>query len=560
VAGTRTPVEISDTIAGAWQEILDALADLPARYIGPGPSDETTTIGKTIRKADAKNELDAIAYLDGCANIESQGRIKAVRILHDDPADEAPVFALPLGSYEPLEIGPGFDARTDEFFTRFNYDEARQDFDDEIRHFNAAAITSLGGSGLNATQDLRDEVCQWIRTEALADAVGRRVVNHFGTGEILWHVAPKERMPHIEIGDVGSFETDMFVARSPINGRELRGPLSTLAIVVGVDDPMGGGMWLWVPSYELMTASDEGVTRSGFGVTPDVADLTYSFNTDSELVVSMRGVNAGSVKVAADASSFPNEATVDGESVQALTSGEVQVNLGSGFPSAVFLSAKAFENADGTGAASDVRSSRVFRVEHLEAATGTFAGALSAATGTFSGSLSAADGEFTGSLSRGGIEFGPLHVDATERDTAANTSEQTLETITVPAGAMGTGGGVRLKVIGITNGNNDTKTVRIRFGGESVAFLTVPAAAATRFWEFDTHIFALGSATDQRILTFNHANFSFTWGFSNLPTWTLDGDVDTSSDVDITVTMELDNASDSGQVRLTTAELIAPGA
>lgn len=176
----------------------------------------------------------------------------------------------------------------------------------------------------------------------------------------------------------------------------------------------------------------------------------------------------------------------------------------------------------------------------------------------FAGTLQAATGEFTGSLSRGGIEFGPLHIDATERETSELTSEQTLETITVPAGVLGTGGGVRLKVVGVCNGNNDAKTVRIRFGGESVAFLTVPAAAGTRFWQFDTHVFALGSATTQRAITFNEANYSFSWGIDNLPSWTLNGLVDTGSDVDITVTIQLANSSDSGQVRLTTAELLAP--
>lgn len=260
--GERAAVELSATIADAWSEVVDTLAALPGRYVGTRPADEVTTIGDTIRKADAKDLLDAIAYLDGSANIESQGRIKAVRIMHDDPADEAISFQLPIGSYEPGRIGPGFDARTDEFFVRYNWNEADGAFEDERRHANLAALESLGGPGLNTTQDLRDEVSRLIRTEALADAVGRRVPKHFGTGELLWHVHPHERMPHIEIGDVGVIETELFVARTPINGRELRGPLATLAVVVGYDDADGRGLWLWVPSYELIQSTSAAVDRS----------------------------------------------------------------------------------------------------------------------------------------------------------------------------------------------------------------------------------------------------------------------------------------------------------
>src|SRR5690606_13016789 len=103
-----------------------------------------------------------------------------------------------------------------------------------------------------------------------------------------------------------------------------------------------------------------------------------------------------------------------------------------------------------------------------------FLGELQGATGTFSGTLSAADGEFTGSLTRGGITFGPLHLDA-DIESNLTSLEITLRSFTVPAGAMGANGAVRVRAICLTTGAAETKRFRVRFGGELVADCTVPA-------------------------------------------------------------------------------------
>lgn len=387
--GQRIPITISDTIANAWQELADTHVGVPGSLLGSGPVDQITTVGKTIRDSDGLDEMDTVAYLAGGANIESQGRVRFARIMHDDPADEAVAFRLPLGSYDPLTIGPGFDVRTDEFFVPWNWDDELREFGDERRFFNAAALGKLAGAGLNSTDSLREDVAQWIRTESLADSIGRRVPNHFGTGQLLWHVAPRERMPHIEIGDVGTIETDVFVARSPVSDRELRGPLSALCVVVGTDDAAGSGLWVWIPSYDLIASIIATSARDGFAP-PVVSDLTYQFDLAGDLIVSMRTLGAGSVRVAAD-TTRPSDATVDAQApLDVDGDGLASVNLGSGFGSAVVVAVRAAALPAGAGVQSGVFVSDVFKVAHLEAESGFVGGwridddRIAAETGGFS--------------------------------------------------------------------------------------------------------------------------------------------------------------------------------
>lgn len=506
--GTRTAVEYNDDIFAVWSDIVDTLLELPARYVGPGPSDETTTIAKVVRKSDGKNELDAVSYLDGGTNIESQGKVRHVRVLHDDPADEQPVFRLPLGSYTPLEIGPGFDARTDEFFVKYNYSEASQSFEDERRHFNAAALTNLGGAGLNTTQELRDEVAQWIRTSALADSVGRRVVNHFGTGEILWHVRPMERMPHLEIGDVGTIETDLFVARTPITERELRGRLNTLCIVVGVDDIDGSGLWLWVPSYELMTVTEAASTLSGFADTPEVTGLETTINEAGEAVVSVQGdkntaniyVTVGDGTTPSDPTSGANDGSLSGRT------GSISTGV-----------------AITTGKAAIVK-------------------AVAADSGAVLGTVK------TGTVKR---SFGVIHADGSQRDTNSST-ETTLETVTVPGGAMGTVGAVRVVVFGTFQyASGDTFTLRVKFDGTTIATYALTPGADREF-KMEVYI-ANQTASSQRIaytVTDNDEGVEMVFA---TPTT-----VATASDRNITITGQLATGGglDEIQLLLTTVELM----
>lgn len=165
--------------------------------------------------------------------------------------------------------------------------------------------------------------------------------------------------------------------------------------------------------------------------------------------------------------------------------------------------------------------------------------------------------KYSGLLEANGIRYGPLHISGERRNTTAVTTEQTLETFTVPAGAMGTTGGVSLRVIGQCTGNNDTKTVRVRFGGTVLASLVVPASTSIRFWRFDTYIFNDGATNSQEGNTFYDSNFDMTWVVNNTPSW--QGTADTTAAVDIEVSIQLANSSDAGSLRMTLGELVAPG-
>ena len=117
---------------------------------------------------------------------------------------------------------------------------------------------------MNTTQELDEETCRWITGSTLADLVGKRVPYHFATGLIVWPIRSIEAHPELEIGDVVSIETTRFVGRSPLSDEEVRGRVSANAIVVGVNDPWGRDLDLWVPSFDKIVPATGTVTRKKF--------------------------------------------------------------------------------------------------------------------------------------------------------------------------------------------------------------------------------------------------------------------------------------------------------
>lgn len=275
--GTRKSIEVSGTRKAVWDEIVDSFVGLPTRLVGPGVEDTSNSIKKLIIDGDAKDELDRVAATGGDANIESQGRIKAVKVMRDEPIDYI-VARYPLGSYTPVRIGPGFSARTDEYFVRYNWEESDRRFEKERRQLNAVALLKLGGSGLDTTRRLEDETAKWIITQALADAVGGRFLKHFGNGLIEWEIIPNERNPQLEIGDVVTIETELFVARSPINDQPIRGLVSATAYVSAVGDDWAQRLVLWIPGFEFITASFGTVTTQ-VGPIPTIQILDHRSRT-----------------------------------------------------------------------------------------------------------------------------------------------------------------------------------------------------------------------------------------------------------------------------------------
>lgn len=265
--GERVAREVpssAGTIKDAYDEIIDGMVGLAGRLRGPSPDDDTNSARKLIVRSEAKEELDRLAYLSAGSIIESQGRIGFVKMMRDGPGGDTPVALFPWGTYTPGDFGPGYSTRTDEFFVPFNYDDSRRIFEDERRYLNAVALLKLGGVGLNTTQRLDDETCQWIVSEDLANLVGRRVPNHFATGQIVWPIRSHYRHPELEPGDPIAIETMRFVGRSPLGDEEIRGRVWASAIVTQVRDPMGQDLEVWVPSFDKIVVAEGDVTPEGF--------------------------------------------------------------------------------------------------------------------------------------------------------------------------------------------------------------------------------------------------------------------------------------------------------
>lgn len=264
--GTREAILVSGTRKAVWASLADTYGSLPARFRGPGVEDTTNTVSKYVRRGTVKEELDRVAFLGGDANIESQGRLKAVKVMRDEPVDYI-VAAFPIGSYTTPGLGPGFSGRIDEYFVRYNYEESDERFEDERRYLNATAITKLGGPGIDSTRELDEEAARWITTQALADAVGDRVPKYFGNGRMLWPIEAIDRNPQLEQGDVVTIEADLFVARSPINDQAIRGRLTAQGVVANIGDMWGQRLDVWIPGFEYIALST-GTTTLDVGPIP----------------------------------------------------------------------------------------------------------------------------------------------------------------------------------------------------------------------------------------------------------------------------------------------------
>lgn len=357
--GTRTAITYANqTLKAVWDDLVDGRVGIPTRFRGPGVEDATTTVSKTIREVvDAKDELDRVAYLAGYANIESQGRIKAVPVMRDDTGGGTPVAFFPIGSYQPVHIGPGFATRTDEFFVPYDWDEDSGSFEAEARVLNATAVTKLGGAGLNTTQRLEDETARWIDSETLADTVARRVPNHFWNGLLVWEIRPIYLHPHLEVGDVVVVETNLLAVRSPLSDQELRGPVAALAIIVDTHgDVWGRHLSVWVPGFDKIVLSDGDITTLSFKK-PKIEECQVRFSNAqlATATATFRTTSAGGVKADGDNTTEPSEADVRAESVTATDAdGYVDITLPGTYAlgDLCFVGAFAYEKSDGTGSES----------------------------------------------------------------------------------------------------------------------------------------------------------------------------------------------------------------
>lgn len=78
---------------------------------------------------------------------------------------------------------------------------------------------------------------------------------------------------------------------------------------------------------------------------------------------------------------------------------------------------------------------------------------------------------------------------------AANTSENALATLTIPAGLLGTAGGLRLRWDGLASGSTNSKTWRVRFSGAAGSILQTLNVTASAFSHGHTLLLQNANAT-----------------------------------------------------------------
>jgi hypothetical protein len=248
------------TLKATYDDLLDGQIALPGRRRGPGVEDGTTTVSKIIEDSDAKAELDAIAFLNGGGIISSQGRVKYV-----DLFGEKTIRAVfPSEELEPLSSSPGFKDRIPEYYVPYDWSADEGIYQEERRYYHAAALTKLGIARVEAPTILDPIVAEWITAATLADTVGDRMIEAFGTGLVSLSFRSTYAYPELEPGDLVAVQTDKFIARDPNTSKAIKGNLWVLGVVIGITGIWGRAFKVWVRGYEDIFSTDATGDVSGF--------------------------------------------------------------------------------------------------------------------------------------------------------------------------------------------------------------------------------------------------------------------------------------------------------
>ena len=348
-------VYANSTPKATYDDLLQNQIGLPVRFIGPGVENVLVAdyLTKTIDDGEGKDELDAVAFIDGSLVISSQGQVKAVPVLNRGLRPEA---VFPLEELEDVTITPGFRARVPEYFVPYAWDRGAKIFTGEVRRFHGPALLKLDQSDIDAPDRPPDEVSKFISGETLATKVAQRVVDTVGTGLILWRFRSTYARFDLELGDTAVAESDRFIAKDPNDdARALRGPLWARGVIQEINQD-GRAFAIWIRSYADIFSSSESVTLEDF-VQPVVVTVQPTVAANGDVSVTITAAQAGSVKVSISTSGYPSRATVQGETAQAVdgdgvySSGTLlQVSAGQ----TAYISVLAYESATGTGAESEL--------------------------------------------------------------------------------------------------------------------------------------------------------------------------------------------------------------
>ena len=174
-------------------------------------------------------------------------------------------------------------------------------------------------------------------------------------------------------------------------------------------------------------------------------------------------------------------------------------------------------------------------------------GAASANVGTLGGDLSGTLPNPTVAKSGGNPIAQILAQSGVPSSVTGTTAETTLATIAVPAGAMGTTGSLRIKVLGDVTVNGDAKTLKVYFGGTLVYTVSLPSVYSVAR---EINIFNRGSATSQVTEYSGGSGVSTQGGSSTTLT------INTALAQNITITGTLGTSTDTITLTAYTVELL----
>lgn len=131
-----------------------------------------------------------------------------------------------------------------------------------------------------------------------------------------------------------------------------------------------------------------------------------------------------------------------------------------------------------------------------------------------------------------------LYRDNSDTVLANTTNEVTLKSVSIAANTIAPTGGIHFIMAGTLAGTNSTKTMRLKFGGTTIATIT-QGAGTTTAWHFDVWMF--NSATNsQRLIIRTNVNDLLTLQetYSTLA-------IDTTANQTLAVTGQLGNIADT---------------
>ena len=263
---TREPLQYSSsTLKATYDDLLANQIGVSSTLVGPGVTDTATTVTKTIKtKRKGRDELNRVAFLAGGSVIPSQGRYKFASFFDD----ASPVVSFPIEEVSVQGYTPGLRARITGMSVPYSHDPdkdaGRGAYAGESYYSHTAGVSNLGRALIDLTEELDDEIAQWIPDATLADTIGERMVKYFGTGMILLRFRTNIPHPWLELGDVVAVESDRFVARNPNDGNAIRGYYSAIGRIQAQHDIEGREFTVWVQSYADLLPGGIDVTRQNY--------------------------------------------------------------------------------------------------------------------------------------------------------------------------------------------------------------------------------------------------------------------------------------------------------